>query len=192
MTARRAVALAAIACAALPVLGGCRGGMSSKPPVHLVQDMDFQPKLKAQSESEFFADHVAMRMPLPGTVARGTLREGPLYRYLDGLDQPLTSNPVPATREVFERGRERFNIHCAPCHDRTGSGQGLVAKRWPVPIPSFYEAERMNMPPGRIVKAISEGFNTMPSYAHQVEMRDRWAIARYIEALQFRINTAKN
>lgn len=188
-----------LAVAAL-AFAGCRGGVSRRPPVHPVLDMDFQPKLRAQAESEVWMDGSwrpgrAMRMAPEGSVARGSLKEGDLYVYKHvAADQSVTwvsTSPVKRTLEVLERGRERFNINCAPCHDRTGSGQGLVGKRWPVPVPSFYAEDRADLPVGRIVGAITDGFNTMPSYAHQVDWPDRWAIAEYVRALQFRMKAPK-
>jgi mono/diheme cytochrome c family protein len=177
-------------------VAACRGGVSNQPPVHLVLDMDVQPKVKAQGESEFFANQMGMRLPVPGTVARGSLRSGPLYHYKDvGANNAVTwvtGNPVEATPEVMARGRERYNINCAPCHDQTGSGDGLVGRRWPVKVASFYDPERLDMPPGRVVGAITDGFGTMPSYAHQVSWTDRWAIAHYVHALQYRMKAPKN
>jgi mono/diheme cytochrome c family protein len=179
------------------VAAGCRGGISKKPPVHPVLDMDFQPKLRAQAESKFYKDGMAMRLAPPGTVARGSIKEGALYHYKDvaqdGAVTWVAQSPFPATLSDFERGRERYNINCAPCHDQTGAGKGLVAARWPTAtgVPSFYEGDRVDLPLGRIVGAITDGFTTMPSYAHQVDWHDRWRIAHYIRALQFRMK-AKN
>lgn len=179
---------------------GCRGGVSRRPPLHPVLDMDFQPKLRAQAESQVFVDGAwhegpAMRLAPPGTVARGSIAEGDLYVYKSvAADQSVTwvtRSPLKRDLALLERGRERFDINCAPCHDRTGSGQGLVAKRWPVPVPSFYAEDRADLPVGRIVGAITDGFNTMPSYAHQVDWSDRWAIAEYVRALQFRMKAPK-
>ena len=171
---------------------GCRGGVSKKPPVHLVPDMDVQPKYRAQGPSATLPHGMAMQLAPAGTVARGTLPDVLLesFQHTDGSF--VTESPIKPTQAVFERGREKFNVHCAPCHDRTGAGQGLVAKRWPLPIPSFYAPERADMPLGRVVKAISTGFNTMPSYAHQVTWEDRWAIALYVHALQYRMKAPKN
>ncbi len=171
---------------------GCRGGVSKKPPVHLVPDMDVQPKYRAQGPSAFLPNGMAMQVAPAGTVARGTLPDTQLQAFLQADGAFVTQSPIKATAAVYERGRAMFNVHCAPCHDRTGSGQGLVAKRWPVAVPSFYAAERADMPLGRVVKAITEGFNTMPSYAHQVAWEDRWAIALYVHALQYRMKAPKN
>lgn len=186
------LALVALACT------GCRGGISKQPPVHLVLDMDFQPKLRAQSESKFWPDGMAMRPAPAGTVARGTLVDAALRDYkrvaADGTVTWATQSPIKATLAVLERGRERYDINCAPCHDRTGSGQGLVGKRWPTAtgVPSFYQDDRADLPLGRIVGAITDGFTTMPSYAHQVSWEERWAIAHYVRALQFRMKAPKN
>lgn len=190
----------ALVAVAMLVATGCRGGVSKRPPVHLVLDMDFQPKLRTQAESKVFVDGEwregpAMRTAPEGTVARGSRHEGDLHTYKHvAADQTVTyvtASPIKRTIELLERGRERFNIHCAPCHDRTGSGLGLVAKRWPLPVPSFYADDRVDLALGRIVAAITDGFNTMPSYAHQVEWSDRWAIAEYVRALQFRMKAPK-
>jgi len=194
--------VAALALAGLS-LAGCRGGVSRQPPVHLVLDMDFQPKLRAQAASEVYAADEwrpgpAMRLPPAGTVARGSLTPADLATYkhvaADTTVTWVTASPLPRTLELLERGRERFDINCAPCHDRTGSGQGMVARRWPVPVPTFYPKEgedRYDLPLGRIVGAITDSFNTMPSYAHQIDWPDRWAIAEYVRALQFRMKAPK-
>lgn len=181
--------LAALALCAL-AMAACRGGVSKNPPVHLVLDMDFQPKLRAQGESKFWHDDMAMRYAPAGTVARQTIKTGPLYE-TGSAPNWVTESPVKVTAEVMARGQQRYNINCAPCHDRTGSGQGLVAKRWPTKVPNFYDETYNNLPVGRIVSAISNGYNTMPSYANQVSWEDRWAIAHYIRALQFRMNAPK-
>lgn len=188
----------AVAGAALALMlgAGCRGGTSRHPPVHLVQDMDFQPKYRAQEASEFegWPDGMAMRTPLANTVSqrRGPhLPNGMVENVVvkDAQGNWVEESPEPPTIEMLRRGREMFDINCSPCHDRTATGRGTVAASWPVrpvPVPSFYEGDRTRLPLGRIVSAITNGFNTMPSYAHQVRVEDRWAIAHYIRALQYR------
>jgi mono/diheme cytochrome c family protein len=166
----------------------CRGGVSSQPPVHPVLDMDFQPKLRAQAESRFegWADGRAMREPVPGTIPHDPPRDPRLLAF-QNTDGSFASNPLPLTAAVMQRGRERYDIHCAPCHDRVGTGNGLVARRWPVKIPSFLTDERVSkLPDGEIFQTITNGKGTMPSYAHQVKVEDRWAIVHYIRALQDR------
>lgn len=193
------------------LVAACRGGISDSPPLHVVPDMDDQPKLKAQSRSGFenWTDHRAMRLPVAGTVARGDLREGPLYTwktsdeadYTDAA-QFVSDNPVPLTMAVMERGRERFNITCAVCHGLSGRGgsgpaaHGIVGRYWTpgVLIPSFIppgpeatEDERRVslLNDGQIFEVITKGRNTMPSYAHMIPVEDRWAIIHYIRALQY-------
>lgn len=173
--------------AGLGTLGGCRGGISEQPPVHVVFDMDFQPKLKAYAETGFFSDHRSARMPPEHTVAVGSLRESKLLTFQNADGTYVAENPVPATAENLARGRERYDINCAPCHDRTGTGKGLVGKRWPVAIPSYITDERVSkLAPGEIYAVMLNGKGTMPSYAHQVSVEDRWKIIHYIRALQVR------
>ena len=186
-------------------LSGCRGGISDSPPIHLVHDMDNQPKLKAQSRSDFapWTDHRAMRMPVFGTVARGSLREGPLYQYKLGEgtnpEDYVAENPLPLTMEVMERGRERFNITCAMCHGISGRGgfgplaHGVVGRYWSVPIASLVgvpggtadDNRVRNLPVGQIFGVITDGQSTMPSYAHMISVEDRWSIIHYIQALKY-------
>ena len=201
---KRISTLAAIALTV--AFAGCRGEISTKPPLHVVPDMDFQPKLKPQSRSEFegWTDHRGMRLPVTGTVARGALREGPLYTYKlsDGIEKEdfVAENPLPLTMEVMERGRERFNITCAMCHGYSGRGgsgaaaHGMVGRYWPVVIASYIppppgaseEDRRVSeLNDGEIFAVITEGKTTMPSYAHMVSVEDRWAIIHYIRALQY-------
>jgi mono/diheme cytochrome c family protein len=152
------------------------------------QDMHDQPRYQPYRRSEFFLDQRQVR-PLPeGTVARGHLdADDHLYRGLvDGA--PATTFPMPVTSEVLARGRERFNIYCSPCHDRTGSGEGMIVQRgYPQPT-SFHEDRLRQAPPGYFYNAILNGFGVMPSYAMQVPVDDRWAIIAYIRALQFSQN----
>ena len=82
------------------------------------------------------------------------------------------------------RGQRRYDIYCTPCHDRTGTGNGIVVERGLVPPPSFHDARIRAMPPGEIYKVISKGVRNMPSYAAQIPVRDRWAITAYVRALQ--------
>jgi mono/diheme cytochrome c family protein len=174
-------------------LAACRGGISEKPPIHPVLDMDFQPKLKAQSESKFegWADGRGMRLPVAGTVARPSARDAALAQQYPNLrkfknadDSYVAANPLPKTAEVLARGRERFNITCAVCHGRTGL-EGLVARRWPVPVPKISQDERIvALPDGQLYETIATGRSTMPGYGHQIHPYDRWAIVHYLRALQ--------
>lgn len=199
-----------IALAGLSVVS-CRGGISTSPPVHLVQDMDFQAKTKAQSENAFFADHRGMRKPPEGTIAHSyAYHHGtePLQETVDAARRAqelavfkdaagnYIDNPVTPTAEVMARGQERFNIYCSVCHGYSGRGgnrekaNGTVGARWPVPIPSFIDDERVSkLRDGDIFDVITNSRGTMPAYGHMVSVEDRWAIIHYIRALQYQ---AKN
>ena len=92
--------------------------------------------------------------------------------------------PFPVTREVLDRGRDRFEIFCAPCHGRTGYGDGMIVRRGFVPPPSFHTDALRQAPVGHLFDVATNGLGAMPSYAAQVPVRDRWAIVAYIKALQ--------
>jgi hypothetical protein len=159
-------------CVSAIVGGGCR------------QEMYDQPKYKPLGESRFFSDRRASR-PLPeGTVPRGWLRaDQKLYQGKQGHDL-VTTLPVPLTAELLARGRERFNIFCSPCHDRTGGGHGMVVRRGYQPPPSLHIDRLRDAPVGHFFDVITNGLGAMPDYASQVEVSDRWAIAAYVKALQ--------
>jgi len=193
-----AVALLALA------LGACRGGTSTTPPIHIVLDMDFQPKLKTQSETRFegWKDGRSMRLPVKGTVAQGSLPNLTLLpdpkspgKGTDG--QWLAKNPLALTAETLARGKDRYEINCAICHGQSGrggngpEGHGLVGRRWPVAVPNFHVVQGKdnrvaNFTDGEFFEVMSSpvGRNTMPSYAARVSVEDRWAIVQYIRALQ--------
>ncbi len=152
--------------------GGCR------------QDMHDQPKYKPQAGSDFFLDRRAAR-PLPdGTVARGFERADTLLHTGRAAGQPAAVFPFAVTSAVMERGRERFDIFCSPCHGRSGAGDGLVVRRGFRRPASFHEERLRAMPPGHFFDVMTNGFGAMPDYAQQVPVEDRWAIAAYIRALQ--------
>jgi hypothetical protein len=149
------------------------------------QDMHDQPKLEPLEASTFFADGRASRAPVAGTVARGQLREDPLrYRGLDPDGSFARTIPIPVDAALLRRGRERFDIFCSPCHDRAGSGRGMIVRRG-FKQPSSFHVERLRAErPGYFFDVITNGFGQMSSYAGQVPVDDRWAIAAYIRALQ--------
>jgi mono/diheme cytochrome c family protein len=181
---------------------------SDEPRMHTFIDMDYQPKLKAQAASTLFADGRADRLPVSGTVARDELRDNdPLYRGLEpGAVLPATTEstegeeatiawvreiPVTVTDELMKRGRERFNVYCAPCHGRAGDGDGLVSKRalelqqgtW-VPPTSLHAEHVRKQPVGQLFYSISNGVRKMPAYGSQIPVEDRWAVVLYLRALQ--------
>ena len=148
------------------------------------RDMQDQPKYKPLAESEFFADHRSERPFVEGTVARGDLRDDTLLYTgkQDGKDAAVF--PFAVTPDVLARGRERFDIFCSPCHGRTGDGDGMVVRRGYRQPPSYHTPALEKVPVGHFFDVMTNGWGAMPDYASQVPVRDRWAIAAYIRALQ--------
>jgi mono/diheme cytochrome c family protein len=176
------------------LLAGCaRERISDQPPIHLNPNMDSQPKYKSQAESRFFSDGATMRLPVAGTVARGELREDDgffLGKTADGSF--LKTAPVEVTIQLLERGQERYDIYCSPCHGRTGDGRGIVVTRGYVPPPTFHSDRIRDLPDGQVYDVISNGVRNMPAYRYQIQPKDRWAIVSYLKALQRSRNATIN
>jgi mono/diheme cytochrome c family protein len=147
-------------------------------------DMHNQPRYKPLAASEFFADHRSERPEIEGTVARGHLRIDSA-RYTGKFNgEDIDQFPIPITRADIERGRERFNIYCTPCHGRLGDGNGMVVLRGYRQAASYYSDKLMKAPVGHFFDVMTNGFGAMPSYASRVQPDDRWRIVAYIRALQ--------
>ena len=147
-------------------------------------DMHDQPKFKPLRMSDFYADLRSSRPLEPGTIARGELRQDS-YFYTGMINgNPGDEMPFPVTKAVLERGRQRFNIYCAPCHSRVGDGNGMIVQRGYRRPPSYHIDRLRNAPLGHFFDVITNGFGAMPDYVAQVPARDRWAIIAYIRALQ--------
>lgn len=146
--------------------------------------MHIQPKYEPLDPSTFFADGRSARQPVPGTVARGELRinEAMYAGKVNGV--PVNTFPFPITRADLERGRERYNIYCSPCHDYTGSGHGMIVQRGFPPPPSYHIDRLRTAPVGHFFDVMTNGYGTMYSYASRISPEDRWRIAAYIRALQ--------
>ncbi len=149
------------------------------------QDMHDQPKYIPLRPSAFFADGRSARPLLEGTVARGHLNEDTTFYTGKVNDKPVDNFPFPVTRQVLDRGQQRFNIYCAPCHDRTGSGLGMVVRRGYRRPPSYHIDRLRQVPVGYIFDVITNGFGAMPDYSAQIQPADRWAIVAYVKALQY-------
>lgn len=148
------------------------------------QDMHDQPKYQPLEASSFFADGRASRPRIPGTVARGR-RDDDALLVSGKLDGTLSEVfPAPVTKAVLDRGHQRFDVYCSPCHDRAGTGHGMIVMRGYKQPTSFHDERIRSMPPGYFFDVITNGFGIMPSYAAQIPVDDRWAIAAYIRALQ--------
>ncbi|HVT59100.1 MAG TPA: cytochrome c [Thermoanaerobaculia bacterium] len=169
MMPRQALGLACLLLAG----AGCRDNMHT------------QNKVKPLEESRFFRDGSTAR-PLPAnTVARGDLRADPGYYTGVREQRALAEIPMPVTHELLRRGQERFNIFCSPCHGRLGDGHGMIVGRGYKQPNSYHDERLRNSPVGYFFNVMSEGFGVMPSYASQIPVEDRWAIAAYVRVLQY-------
>lgn len=149
------------------------------------QQMADQPRYDPLQRSDFFPDRLSARPLPPGTIPRDYMEKDGLLAsgFVNG--QPAKEFPFPITRNVLERGQQRYNVYCTPCHDHVGTGNGMAARRgFRRPPASFHTEELRSSPPGHFFDVITNGFGAMPSYANQIEVNDRWAIVGYIRALQ--------
>ncbi len=170
----------ALALAAAALLSGCR------------LDMHDQPKFKPLRISDFYADLRSSRPLVEGTVARGHLNEDTYYYTGMVNGQPGNYMPFTPTRAVLDRGQERFNIYCSPCHARTGDGNGMIVQRGFRRPPSLHLDRLRQAPLGHFFDVMTNGFGAMPDYAAQVSPEDRWAIIAYIRALQLSQNATED
>jgi mono/diheme cytochrome c family protein len=123
-------------------------------------------------------------LPPAGTVARGQLASfDPVNSGRSG-GQLVTQSPVPVTPALIERGQQRYNIYCSPCHSRVGDGQGMIVQRGFPPPPDYAIRRLRRAPIGHFYDVITNGYGVMYSYAERVPVNDRWAIAAYIRVLQ--------
>lgn len=167
------------------VVGGCRGEKSEDPPFHLISDMQNQAHRLPQSSSKLFGDNRSNRAPEAHTIAVGHLKEDDsFYRGVDATGKPIRRVPFEVTQKTVDRGRDRFNIYCTPCHDKTGSGNGTVVQRGFVKPPQLFAEHAAGLGDGEIFNIISKGQNNMPSYASQIPEDDRWAIVTWVRVLQ--------
>lgn len=168
-------------------LSACKGQLSEKPAVHPNMNMDQQLRKEAQEVNNFFADGRSMRQPVEGTVARGYAKIN--TKYYEGVDENgefIDEIPVDLTRSFLYRGKERYEVFCTPCHGQTGAGDGIIMEGGYgyVPAPSYHDQRVRDLSDGELYSAIYNGVRTMPSYATQIHVEDRWAIVAYIRALQ--------
>ena len=170
-------ALTLVALSAIALLAGCR------------QDMQDQPKMIPQRGSDFYADHRGARPQVVNTVARGQLQEDSYFNTgviqgANGYREEQNLLPFPATMEVLERGHERFNIYCTPCHSRVGNGLGEIVERGYKPAGNLNDQVRRAQPLSHYFYVMTHGYGAMPDYREQLTPEDRWAVAAYIRALQ--------
>jgi mono/diheme cytochrome c family protein len=171
-----------------------RESTNTAPRIHIVPNMDFQPKYKSQRQNTFFADQRAMREPIAGTVAIGHLQNDEHY-FRGKADDGSWARTFPMQVQVDDatmaRGKQRFGIYCTPCHGDDGKGMGMVARRaaglnegtW-VPPTNLTEERLHFMPVGELFNSVSNGIRNMPAYGRQIPVADRWSIILYVRALQ--------
>lgn len=174
--------------------------------------MHDQEKLEPLEASTLFPDGRASRHPVEGTVARGDLEaDHHLHEGKERLPAPpttweagegggdatpppepeyndATTFPFVVSRADLDRGRERYDIHCAPCHSKSGHGDGMVVRRGLRRPPSFHIDRLRDQTPGYLYDVVTRGFGAMPAYGNRIALRDRWAIVAYMRALQLSQN----
>lgn len=181
MSQRRVLFLALLVASVL-LVGCMRGSTSSRPPIHPNPNMDHQPKYRAQAESAFFYDGATMRPPVEGTVARGELFEDTaLYEGKDEAGDFVTAIPVAVD---VERGRERYEIYCTPCHGATGNGRGVLWERAQIESRDLHEERLVAAPDGQLFDVVTNGLGLMQGYRYPIPAKDRWAIIAYVRELQ--------
>ena len=185
-------------------VAGFRGSTSRKPPIEVFPDMDRQPKLRPQDRNSFFADGRSSRFPVQGTIARTVAYEGLLnaapgnsvFPYQE--DAPVNSGlvtgttnfvesiPFQITERFLDRGRDRYQIYCLPCHGAIGDANGVIKKVAMPTVANLHDARIIQITDGQIYYAIKNGSPSqlMGSYAAQVTVEERWAIVAYVRALQ--------
>jgi hypothetical protein len=148
------------------------------------QDMQDEPKFFPQRGTSFYADGRSVRPQVENTVARNQLHADSYF--YTGLTNGKEGEgvPFPVTMQVLERGQERFNVYCTPCHSRVGNGIGMIVQRGYAKAGSFHSARLESAPLGHFFHVITNGYGAMPDYAAQIAPADRWAIVAYIKALQ--------
>jgi len=168
------------------LIAGKRGDISRRPPIEVFPDMDRMPKLRPQTRANFFADGMSSRLPVPGTVARGSAYQDlPVNTgKISGTTNWIENIPVTVSEQLLRRGQERFGIYCMVCHGAGGDGKGITGKYGMVAMANFHDARIVKMADGELFTTMTFGKNLMPAYGGQIPIEDRWAIIAYMRALQ--------
>ncbi|MBI4565811.1 MAG: cytochrome c [Planctomycetes bacterium] len=148
------------------------------------QEMRDQPRHEPLEASSFFEDGRASRAQVPGTVPRGHLHADGHLHAGKVAGRPVETLPFAVERSDLERGRERYQIFCAPCHDAVGTGNGMVVQRGFRSPESFHTPRLREQPVGYLFEVITQGMGAMPSYADLIPPQDRWRIVAFLRALQ--------
>ncbi len=142
------------------------------------------PRYDPLEESAVFPKGSAAQPLVEGTVARGHLDDDDLLMTGKIAGKPADEFPFPITAADLDRGEERFNIYCSPCHGRTGEGNGMVVQRGYKQAASYHVDRLRQMPVGYFFDIMTNGFGAMPDYKGQIPVADRWRIVAYIRVLQ--------
>ncbi len=178
-------------------IAGFRGRLSRRPPIEIFPDMNRQFKLRPAQPNDFFPNGISSQLPPTNTIARSEpllTVNGPVYPFEDapantgritGTTNFVETNPLPVTGQLLRRGRERFDIYCAPCHGALGDGNGITKKLGVMPtVANLHEKRFVEMADGEIFNTITRGKNTMAAYGPIMPVADRWAVIAYLRALQ--------
>ncbi len=170
---------------------GCRGEISTDPPLVPIRNMYDQPRFDMQSETTMFEDGRTMRPPVEGTISREDEIDPRIARgrLEDESGYVLTIPEEVVTRgggleSLTARGQERYGIYCTPCHSLTGDGKGMIIRHGMLPPPTYHQDRLRHAPDGQIYATIENGKGNMPAYGPQIPIQDRWAIVLYVRALQ--------
>jgi mono/diheme cytochrome c family protein len=186
-----------LAVVAVVAIAGFRGGMSRRPPIELIADMDRQPKLRPQTTSPFFQDGQTSQRPVEGTIARGTpmkVGAAEVYGwettpvttgYETGTTNFLAVNPFPVNATFLALGEKKYNVYCAACHTKLGDGSS-VAKRINAMgvVGNLHDKRIVEQPDGELFHTIRAGKNLMGGYADKLSAEESWAVVAYLRALQ--------
>lgn len=181
---------------------GLPGRLSRKPPVEVYSDkffpgMDRQPKLRPQEPNDFFTNGVSSQLPPAGTIARSAAMhtlDGDVYTFEDspvntgrvtGTTNFVETNPLRVNEALLQRGRDRFDIYCAPCHGRLGDGNGITKKIGVMAaVANLHDKRIVELTDGEIFNTITHGKSTMGAVGPLLPTQDRWAVIAYLRALQ--------
>ncbi|MFZ0828325.1 MAG: cytochrome c [Verrucomicrobiia bacterium] len=178
-------------------IAGFQGRMSRQPPIEVFPDMDRQLKLRPAQPNNFFTNGLSSQLPLPGTIARSQplqTTSGEVWPFenaplntgrITGTTNFVETNPLPVTVALLQRGRQRFDIYCTPCHGALGDGNGITKKLGVMPtVANLHDQRLVVMTDGEIFNTITHGKSTMGAYGPILTVEDRWAVIAYLRALQ--------
>lgn len=171
---------------------GFRGDKTTKRPLEVFPDMDDQSKYKPQTESDFFSDGRADRLPVQATIARGFLKDDDHYHLGKDGDGWATGFPerLDINNDFLVTGQKKYTVYCAVCHGGAGDGNGVTKSRGMIVTPSYHNARLRDMPEGEVFNTITNGKGLMGYYKDKLSVEERWAVIAYVRALQLSQNAS--